>query len=78
LNDTSSFIFVQPPSVEELRKRLEGRNTESPESLQKRLTQAEKELAYAKTPGVHDKIIVNDDLEKAFQELEDHILKVKG
>ncbi|KAK6535134.1 hypothetical protein TWF694_001614 [Orbilia ellipsospora] len=78
LNDTSSFIFVKPPSIEELRKRLEGRNTESPESLQKRLAQAEKELEFAKTPGVHDMIIVNDDLERAFQELEDHILKIKG
>ncbi|KAF3905739.1 hypothetical protein AA313_de0202283 [Arthrobotrys entomopaga] len=78
LNDTSTFIFVQPPSVEELRRRLEGRNTESPEDLQRRLAQAEKELEFAKTPGVHDKIIVNDELERAFQELEDHILKIKG
>ncbi|KAF3936449.1 hypothetical protein ABW19_dt0206342 [Dactylella cylindrospora] len=76
LNDTCTFIFVQPPSVEELRKRLEGRGTENPDSLAKRLAQAEKELEFAQTPGVHDKIIVNDDLDKAYEELEGHILKL--
>ncbi|KAF3088401.1 hypothetical protein TWF569_011452 [Orbilia oligospora] len=79
LNETCTFIFVRPPSVEELRKRLEGRNTETPESLAKRLSQAEKELEFANTPGVHDKIIVNDDLAKAYGELEGHILtKIRG
>ncbi|KAK6517268.1 guanylate kinase [Arthrobotrys megalospora] len=74
LNETCTFIFVRPPSVEELKKRLEGRNTETPESLANRLAQAEKELEFAETPGVHDKIIVNDDLAKAYDELESHIL----
>ncbi|KAK6351722.1 hypothetical protein TWF718_004869 [Orbilia javanica] len=79
LNETCTFIFVRPPSVEELRKRLEGRNTETPQSLENRLTQAEKELEFAETPGVHDKIIVNDDLAKAYDELEEHILsKIRG
>ncbi|EPS37048.1 hypothetical protein H072_9349 [Dactylellina haptotyla CBS 200.50] len=73
LNDTSTFIFIQPPSLEVLRERLQGRNTETPESLEARLAQAEKELEYAKTPGAHDKIIVNDDLAKAYAELENHI-----
>ncbi|KAJ6264305.1 hypothetical protein Dda_0450 [Drechslerella dactyloides] len=78
LNNTCTFIFVQPPSVDELRQRLEGRNTETPQSLNARLAQAEKELEFAKTPGFHDKIIVNDEIDAAFEELEGHILAVMG
>ncbi|KXL41422.1 hypothetical protein M433DRAFT_150445 [Acidomyces richmondensis BFW] len=62
------FLFLQPPSVEILEQRLRGRGTDSEEAIQERLKQAEKEIAYSKTPGVHDQIIVNDDLEKAWQE----------
>ena len=51
---------------------MRGRGTEKEESIQKRLTQAKLELEFAKT-GVHDKIIVNDDLEKAYKELEDFL-----
>lgn len=58
-------VFVQPPSVEELRRRLEGRGTDSPEMIEKRLAKAQKELAYAPR---FDIVIVNDDLEKAQQE----------
>jgi guanylate kinase len=66
------YVFIAPPSEEELEKRLRGRGTEKEESIQKRLTQAKLELEFAKT-GVHDKIIVNDDLEKAYKELEDFL-----
>ncbi|KAK9240477.1 P-loop containing nucleoside triphosphate hydrolase protein [Lipomyces kononenkoae] len=62
------FLFLAPPSLETLRARLEGRGTESPESVKKRMDQAEKEMAFAET-GAHDKIIVNDDLEKAYKDL---------
>jgi guanylate kinase len=58
-----------------LEKRLRGRGTEKEESIQKRLAQARNELEYSKTPGVHDLIIVNDDLEKAYTELEDFVFK---
>ncbi|KAH6670321.1 guanylate kinase [Plectosphaerella plurivora] len=68
------YVFVKPPSVEELEKRLRGRGTEKEESIQKRLQQAKNELAYAET-GVHDIIIVNDDLDKAYKELVDFIYK---
>jgi guanylate kinase len=54
---------------------LRGRNTETEESLQKRLNQAKKELEFSKTPGVHDIIVVNDDLETAYKTLEDFIYK---
>ncbi|KAK9389525.1 P-loop containing nucleoside triphosphate hydrolase protein [Lipomyces mesembrius] len=62
------YLFLAPPSLEILRARLEGRGTESPESVEKRMDQAEKEMAFAET-GAHDKIIVNDDLEKAYKDL---------
>ncbi|KAK6810836.1 hypothetical protein RU639_013371 [Aspergillus parasiticus] len=68
------FMFLAPPSVEELELRLRGRGTESEESLSKRLAQAKNELEYAKEPGAHDKIVVNDDLEKAYTELRDWIV----
>ncbi|KAM3420500.1 hypothetical protein BST61_g3768 [Cercospora zeina] len=62
------YLFLQPPSVEILEQRLRGRQTDKEEAIQQRLEQAEKEIEFSKTPGVHDKIIVNDDLEKAWQE----------
>ena len=61
------FLFLQPPSVEILEQRLRGRATDKEEAIQQRLAQARNELEYSKTPGVHDKIIVNDDLEKAWE-----------
>lgn len=55
-------IFIQPPSIEELRHRLEGRGTDTPEVIQQRLDKAEYELSFSPR---FDKIIVNDDLETA-------------
>jgi len=49
---------------------LKGRGTESDESVAKRLAIALKEIAYAKQPGVHDLVIVNDDVERAYSLLE--------
>lgn len=62
------FLFLQPPSVEVLEQRLRGRASDSEEAILARLKQAENEIAYSKTPGVHDQIVVNDDLEKAWAE----------
>jgi len=62
------FLFLQPPSVEILEKRLRGRGTDSEDAIQQRLAQAQNELEFAKQPGAHDQIIVNDDLEKAWTE----------
>lgn len=64
------YVFIAPPSVGELETRLRGRGTETEESIQKRLTQANKEIAYSQEPGAYDRLIVNDDLSKAFAELE--------
>lgn len=69
------FLFIAPPSVEALRQRLEGRGTETPESLAARLEQATKEMEYSKQEGAHDKVIVNDDLDKAYQELRTFVLE---
>lgn len=60
------FIFVQAPSIEELRRRLEGRGDTSPEEIEKRLAKAEYEMNFAQYA---DRIIVNDNLEKAKLEL---------
>jgi len=67
------FVFIKPPSLEILEKRLRDRNTETEESLQKRLGAAKAELEYGETPGVHDIIIVNNDLDEAFVELENFL-----
>ncbi|KAJ5541485.1 guanylate kinase [Penicillium frequentans] len=69
------FVFIQPPSVEILEQRLRGRGTESDEDVRKRLAQATSELEYANTQRGVDKIIVNDDLEVAYKELEDYIFQ---
>lgn len=58
-------VFVKPPSVEELRKRLERRSTESPEKVAMRVEKAESELAYE---NKFDVVIVNEDLQKAKNE----------
>ncbi len=63
--DKALSIFIQPPSVEELRKRLEGRKTDSQETIEKRIKKAEFELEFAPQ---FDKIIVNDNLEIAQKE----------
>ncbi len=70
--DKCLAIFIKPPSLEVLRKRLENRSTESEESLKKRVARAKKEMDYA---DKFDIIIVNDQLEKAQKETEDAIRK---
>jgi guanylate kinase len=55
-------MFLAPPSIETLEKRLRGRGTENEDSLKKRLAQAENEMEYSKVEGVHDKIVVNDEV----------------
>ncbi|XDT42074.1 Guanylate kinase-like domain profile [Nakaseomyces glabratus] len=68
------FLFVAPPSMDDLKARLQGRGTETDESLQKRLAAADAEMEYANS-GAHDKIIVNDDLDKAYNELKQFIFE---
>jgi len=65
--DEALAVFVQPPSVEELRKRLIARSTDTLEVIEKRVAKAEFELTFA---SQFDQIIVNEDLAKAFVEAE--------
>ena len=60
--DRALSLFIQPPSVEELRKRLVGRATDSAEQIEERLAKAEYEMSFAPH---FDQIIVNDDLDTA-------------
>ncbi|MBQ3292222.1 MAG: guanylate kinase [Mogibacterium sp.] len=60
------LIFLLPPSLTELRQRLEGRKTEAPEIIEKRLSKALEEIKFI---GEYDYYIVNDDLEKAVLEV---------
>jgi guanylate kinase len=61
------YLFISPPTLSALRSRLQGRGTETEASTQKRLATALKEIAYAKEPNVHDLVIVNDDLDRAYE-----------
>ena len=60
--DEAVSIFIQPPSIEELRRRLEGRGTDAPEVIDQRIARAEFELTFAPQ---FDKVVVNDDLATA-------------
>lgn len=61
-------IFVEPPSVEELKKRLLSRGTETEESLRARVSKASYEISFKHS---FDKVIVNDQLERACREAEE-------
>lgn len=63
--DRALALFIQPPSLDELRRRLEGRGTDAPCVIEDRLARAEFELGFAQK---FDKVIVNDDLDRAVSE----------
>jgi guanylate kinase len=69
--DTSLSLFIQPPSVDELRKRLESRGLETPENIETRVNKASYELSFIHS---FNKVIVNDELDKACKETEAIIL----
>lgn len=66
--DRALSVFIQPPSVGELRKRLVGRGTDAPEVIEDRIARAEYELTFASR---FDRVVVNNDLEKAVGEVLD-------
>lgn len=68
--DRALSIFVRPPSVEELRRRLESRGTETAEAIDKRIARAEFELGFAPK---FDRIVVNDNLDEACRDTYDII-----
>jgi guanylate kinase len=68
--DRALAVFVQPPSIEELERRLLSRSTDSPEVIKSRISKAEQELSYM---PYFDVVIVNDNLEAALKEAEDMV-----
>ncbi|KAM5217705.1 guanylate kinase isoform 2-T2 [Hipposideros larvatus] len=76
------YIFVQPPSLNVLEQRLRQRNTETEESLAKRLAAAQADMESSKEPGLFDLVIINDSLDKAYwalkEALSEEIKKAQG
>jgi guanylate kinase len=70
--ETSLSLFIKPPSVDELKRRLQSRGTETAESLQARINKASFELSFY---DQFNKAIVNDDFERACKEAEELIRK---
>lgn len=68
--ESALSVFIQAPSVEELRRRLELRGTDSPEAIDQRVAKAAEEMTYAPQ---FDKVLVNDRLEDAFREAEEMV-----
>lgn len=69
------LIFIKPPSLEELKRRLEKRGTEPEEVIRKRLSLAEEEL---KEADRFDYVVINEDLDQAINEIAGIILKERG
>ncbi|KAK2822523.1 hypothetical protein Q5P01_022588 [Channa striata] len=69
------YISIQPPSMGVLEKRLRGRESETEESIQKRLKTAKAEMEFSEEPGVFDAVIVNNDLRTAYDELKKFLLE---
>lgn len=63
------YLFISPPSMESLEKRLRGRGTETEEAIKKRLGNAAKELEYGREAGNFDRIFVNADLNETFEDM---------
>ena len=71
----ASLVFVMPPSLDELTRRLEHRASETGEDAELRLSRAEEEMAQSHR---YDHVIMNDDLDAAFSELRKIILTHRG
>ncbi|XP_035284798.1 guanylate kinase isoform X3 [Anguilla rostrata] len=65
------YVSIQPPSMQILEQRLRDRQTETEESLQKRLEAARLDMELSKEPGIFDLVIINDNLEDAYGKLKD-------
>ncbi len=68
-------IFIEPPSLQELERRLRHRKSDSEETVQLRMENAIREMDFAHKEGKYEYQIINADLEKAYAELRDIILK---
>ena len=63
------YLFIEPPSLEDLESRLRGRNTETEDKIKVRLQNAAGELEYGKTEGNFDAVITNVDIDNSVQEV---------
>ena len=68
-------VFVKPPSIEELRRRLEGRGTDTPEAIERRVAKAAEELGFESR---FDKVLENDCLERTLAEADSLIEDFTG
>lgn len=73
-NDALS-IFIMPPSIEELQRRLEARGTDSTDVIAERINRAEYEISFAPR---YDKVIINDNLDEAIKEATQLIASFTG
>lgn len=64
--DEALAIFIQPPSIDVLKQRLEKRGTEDEQTLETRIDRAKKEMAFAKR---FDNVVINDDLNDAYSQI---------
>lgn len=69
------YLFIKPPNMSELEKRLRDRGTETDASLEKRLNAAKTEMEYANEKGAFHHIIVNDNFDIAFEKLRGILIK---
>jgi guanylate kinase len=61
------YLFIAPPSIKALRERLQGRGTESDDAVESRLKAAITEIEYARQPDIYEAVVVNDDLDRAYE-----------
>lgn len=73
--DSAMSVFIKPPSVEELRKRLQGRGTDSEEAIERRVAKATEELGYESR---FDKVLENDCLEETLSQADSLIEEFTG
>lgn len=69
--DDALAIFIQPPSLDDLKERLSKRGTEDDRTLEARIDRAKKEMAYANR---FDHLVINDDLEKAYSQIKELVI----
>ncbi|KTW27026.1 guanylate kinase [Pneumocystis carinii B80] len=67
---SAKYVFIAPPDLEVLEERLRKRGTDTEDSIRERLKRAAFEMEYAKCPGSHDLVLVNDDLDETYKKLE--------
>lgn len=60
------YLFISPPDMSTLRRRLRGRGTDKEDAIQRRLASAIAEIEYARQLGTCDYVVVNDDIDRAY------------